>query len=111
VKEVEKKISEEISEEIRELRHNELLAGILGIVLFSVFFCMGLFVAFHSVTCYEWRGSTLYQITSYPHREFGLILMGLGIAISLPFLIYAQYCSHRKKKLLRSIGIETHWWE
>jgi hypothetical protein len=103
-----KEISEEISEEIRELRHNELLAGILGVVLFSIFFGIGLFIAFQSVTYYEWRGLTLYQITSYPYREFGLILIGLGIAFSLPLLIYAQYCSQRKKKLLRSIGIETH---
>jgi len=102
---------DKIEEEIAELRHNELICGILGSMLSFGCLIGGFVITMYKVIRYEWRGLTLYEITEYPLKNFGIAFIIFGVVTGLLLLVAAMYYSWKRKKLLRSIGVEQSWWK
>jgi len=96
-----------MQQEIAELRHKELLCGILGFVLILTCIIGGLIIGTQKVIRYEMRGSALYEITEYPHRDLGIFIVIIGFVLGLPFLIASGYYSWKREKLLRSMKMKS----
>jgi hypothetical protein len=88
---------------VEELRHNEKVWLFISAIGFALF-ALGVWLHSLTLTRYEWRGLTLYEVTYHPYADIATFFIIAGLIFFALCLAVSMYYSDQRSKLLKRLS-------